>query len=125
MSLSRRPMEEDGENTQSDRQDQRVFCRFGLCDVPIRYKELKFGERGQGVCENISGGGAAIAVNHELQIRLPLEMWIDLPNGSEPLHVLGKVVWSALCGSFWKAGITFDRTRLMSMARIFKGQKGR
>lgn len=100
--------------------DKRVFCRFALDDVPVRFKDLKVGEKAQGKCRDIGGGGAGIECGEEVRSRTPLEMWFELPDGFEPMHLLGKVAWSRMCGSSWRIGVTFDRARLMSMARILK-----
>ncbi len=102
------------------KEDGRVFCRFAMQDIPVRFKDLKIGERVNGVCKDISGGGAGVEVGRELRPRTPIEMWFDLPDGYEPMHLLGKVVWSSQLGTAWRLGISFDRPRLMSMARILK-----
>jgi hypothetical protein len=101
-------------------EDNRVFCRFALNNMPVRFKDLKVGEKGSGVCKDISGGGMGADVSRELRPKTPLEMWVDLPDGFEPLHMLGKVVWSNLLGANWRVGIAFDRPKLMSLARILK-----
>lgn len=104
----------------AEKEDNRVFCRFALGDVPVRFKDLKIGEKGSVVCKDISGGGAGIESAREIKPRTPLEMWFDLPDGFEPMHFVGKVAWSHLLGATWKLGIAFDKPRLMSMARILK-----
>ncbi|OPY77134.1 MAG: PilZ domain protein [Syntrophus sp. PtaU1.Bin005] len=100
--------------------DKRTFCRFLVEDVPIEFKDLKIGTRGQAACRDISGGGARIDSSRELRPRTPLEMWFDFRDGFEPMHLLGRVVWSRADGPLWRTGISFDRQRLMSMARILK-----
>jgi len=102
------------------KEDLRVFSRFAINDVPVRFKDLKIGEKGSAVCKDLSGGGAGIQAQSEVRPRTPLEMWFDLPDGYEPMHLLGKVVWSSQQGSSWRLGIAFDRPRLMSMSRILK-----
>lgn len=106
-------------NSRSD-EDNRVFCRFALNDVPVRFKDLKVGEKGGGVCKDIGGGGIGAEFGREIKPRTPLEMWVDLPDGFEPLHLLGKVVWSNLLGASCRVGVAFDRPRLMSLSRILK-----
>lgn len=100
--------------------DKRVFCRLGLEDLPMRFKDLKIGERGEGVCQDISGGGAGLFLRREIRPKTPLEMWFDLSDGLEPMHLLGRVIWSHQERDGWRAGITFDRQRLLSMSRILK-----
>jgi len=107
-------------NTAAVQDDRRVFCRFALDNVPVRFKDLKIGEKSSGVCRDIGGGGAGIECREELKAKTPLEMWFDLPDGFEPMHLLGKVAWSSLVGSSWRAGVAFDKARMMSLARIMK-----
>jgi hypothetical protein len=103
-------------------EDKRVFCRFVLNDVPLRFKDLKMGEKNTAVCKDLSGGGAGVECAQEIKPRTPLEMWFDLPDGFEPLHCLGKVIWSRLSGTTWQAGVAFERPKLISLARILKLQ---
>jgi hypothetical protein len=104
------------------REDKRVFCRFVLNDVPLRLKDLKIGEKNSAICKDLSGGGAGVECVQEIKPRTPLEMWFDLPDGFEPLHCLGKVIWSRLSGATWQAGVAFERPKLISLARILKLQ---
>jgi hypothetical protein len=102
------------------KEDNRVFCRLALGDVGVRFKDLKGGEKGNFVCKDISGGGAGIESAREIRPRTPLEMWFDLPDGFEPMHVVGKVAWSHLLGVTWKLGVAFDKLKLVGMSRILK-----
>jgi hypothetical protein len=104
------------------REDGRVFSRFAIDDIPVRFKDLKIGEKGSAVCKDLSGGGAGMESKREIRPRTPLEMWFDLPDGYEPMHLLGKVAWSSQKGASWLLGISFDKPRLMSMSRILKFQ---
>lgn len=104
--------------------DKRTFCRFVLDDVPVRFKDLKLGERGQAVCKDISGGGAGIESSSEVRVKTPLEMWFAFADGFDPMHLLGHVVWARESGASWKLGVAFDRQKLMSMSRILKDVKG-
>ena len=104
----------------SSRDDKRIFCRFAVKDIPVRFKDLKVGDRGDAICKDISGGGAGIECSQTLRSKTPLEMWFDLPDGYEPMHVLGKVSWFRPSGTIWRVGIAFDRARMMSLSRILK-----
>ena len=100
--------------------ERRVFCRFNLGDVPVRFKDLKIGEHGEARCHNISGSGAGFRSARELRPKTPLEMWFDLPDDFGPMHLLGKVSWSRQEEGNWRVGVSFDRQRLVSLARILK-----
>ena len=100
--------------------DKRVFCRFVLHDIPVRFKDLKAGGKTQGVCKDIGGGGAGIECAEEIKPRTPLELWFDLPDGFEPLHLLGKAAWAKAQGGLWRLGVAFDKQKLMDIARVLK-----
>ncbi len=100
--------------------DNRLFCRFALDQVPVRFKDLRVGERGAGVCKDIGGGGAGLECSREVRVRTPLEMWFELADGFEPMHILGKVVWTRMSEGSCKVGVAFDKPRFMSLARILR-----
>ena len=100
--------------------ERRVFCRFNLNDVPVRLKHLKLGEHGEARCHNISGSGAGLSSSRDLRPKTPLEMWFDLPDKFEPMHLLGRVSWTRQEEDGWQIGVAFDRQRLISLARILK-----
>jgi len=100
--------------------ERRVFCRFNLNSVPVRFKDLKVGDRGEAWCHDISGSGAGLSSSRELRSKTPLEMWFDLPDSFEPMHLLGKVSWSRQEKEGWRIGVSFDRQRLVSLARILR-----
>jgi hypothetical protein len=101
-------------------EDNRTFCRFTLDRVPVRFKDLKSGTRGEGVCRDFGGGGACIQGEGQMRPKTTFEMWFDFPDGFEPLHLLGRAVWSKDSGAAWRSGVAFDKQRLMSMSRILK-----
>lgn len=101
-------------------EDKRAFCRFALPDIPVRFKDLRSGLKGEMKARDIGGGGAGVECAQEIKPRTPVELWFDLPDGFEPLHLLGKTVWSRPSGTSWRLGISFERQRLMSMTRVLK-----
>jgi len=123
MSKARRRELEIVQDDISSLDDKRVFCRFGMDEIAVRCKDLKSGNRISGKCEDFSAGGIGFNSETEINTKTPLEMWIDFPDGFDPIHLLGKVVWARLAGkSRWHFGIAFDSPRLMSLARVMKAQ---
>lgn len=100
--------------------DQRVFCRFALDGVSVRFKDLRAGERGEVLCCDIGGGGAGMMSRCEIKPRTPLELWFDLPDDHDALHLLGRVTWTMPDGDAWRLGVVFDRQRLLSLARVLR-----
>jgi hypothetical protein len=102
--------------------DRRLFCRFALPRIQVHFKDLKVGDKGAAVCQDIGGGGARFDLDQEVKAHTPLEMWFDLPDGLGPMHLLGKVAWARPEGEAWRAGISFDRQRLIEMSRVMRLQ---
>lgn len=101
-------------------EDRRLFSRLALEDASLLFKDLMIGEKGNAICKDISGSGMGIESSREIKTKTPLELWLDLPDGYEPLHVFGKVVWSSVSSKSWRTGIVFDRPRLMGLSRILR-----
>lgn len=100
--------------------DKRFFCRFVLKDAAIRFKDLRLGDKFNGICKNIGAGGVGVVCDWNARIKTPVEMWLDCQDGFEPFHILGKIVWSVVREGSYQLGIAFDKPRLMSMSRILK-----
>lgn len=101
--------------------DKRFFCRFVLKDLDVKFKDLKLGDKFDGVCKNISAGGIGVVSDWNVRIKTPVEIWLDCRDGFEPFHVLGKVAWSVMPeDGAYRIGVVFDKPRLMSMSRILK-----
>ena len=101
--------------------DKRVFCRFNMAEISVKCKDLKSGDHLSGVCDDFSAGGIGLKSVIELKPKTPLEIWIDFPQSMEPIHLLGKVVWTKLAeGAFFKTGVAFDNPRLMSLAPLMR-----
>lgn len=101
--------------------DKRFFCRFVLKDLAVKFKDLKLGDKFEGVCKNISAGGAGVVSNWNIRVKTPVEIWLDCQDGFEPFHILGKVAWSVMSeDGVYHLGVVFDKPKLMSMSRILK-----
>ena len=101
-------------------EDKRIFSRLALPHIPLRFKDLKVGDHGTGRIKDIGGGGLGMESHVEIKQKTPLEMWLDLSDGFEPLHLLGRVAWIKRDGEVWQAGVVFSRQKLISMARIMR-----
>lgn len=100
--------------------EQRMFSRFRV-QFPVRYRNLNIGRRGEGVCTDIGAGGVSIEMNQNFEPRTPLEMWLDIADGFEPINLKGRVVWSRRYGSESnKTGVVFDCPRLIAFSRVLK-----
>ncbi|MDD5006328.1 MAG: PilZ domain-containing protein [Candidatus Omnitrophica bacterium] len=112
---------EDSDSKKTDTQkEQRMFSRFRV-NFPTRFRNLNVGRRGEGKCTDIGAGGVGIETEQELEPRTPLEMWIDVSDGFEPINLKGRVVWSQKVGAEnCRTGVVFDCPRLIAFSRVLK-----
>lgn len=100
--------------------EQRMFSRFRV-NFPVRFRNLNVGRRGEGVCTDIGAGGVSIEMNQALDPRTPLEMWLEIADGFEPINLKGRVIWShKYATESNKTGVVFDCPRLIAFSRVLK-----
>ena len=112
------------ENTDSKKsntaKEHRMFSRFRV-NFPTRFRNLNLGKRGEGSCIDIGAGGVGIESAQELKTRTPLDLWIDVADGFDPINLKGRVVWSQKISSEnCRTGIVFDCPRLIAFSRVLK-----
>ncbi len=114
------PREENESKKTATPTEQRMFSRFRV-NFPTRFRNLNLGKRGEGKCLDIGAGGVGIESAQVLEPRTPLEMWIDVADGFEPINLKGRVVWSRKAESEnYKTGVVFDCPRLIAFSRVLK-----
>lgn len=100
--------------------EQRMFSRFRV-NFPVRFRDLSVGKRGEGKCVDIGAGGVSIEADKAIDPRTPLEMWLDVADGFEPINLKGRVVWSTKNDpENARTGIVFDCPRLIAFSRVLK-----
>lgn len=110
----------DSKKTETASKELRMFSRFRV-NFPTRFRNLNLGKRGEGRCTDIGAGGVGIETVQELEPKTPLEIWIDVADGFEPINLKGRVVWSKEESSqSRKTGIVFDCPRLIAFSRVLK-----
>lgn len=115
--------EADMENNiseQETRDDRRVFERRDFSSL-LRFNLGAKNINGEGITRNISAGGVAFITKNRLSPRQPVELWIDVPDGQNPIHKTAQVTWAKekFLNSY-EAGVKFDSVGLMELSRIFK-----
>jgi hypothetical protein len=114
------PQENNDSEKAATSGEQRMFSRFRV-NFPTRFRNLNVGKRGEGMCIDIGAGGVGIQSAYVLEPKTPLEMWIDVADGFEPINLKGRVVWSGKAESEnYKAGVVFDCPRLIAFSRVLK-----
>ncbi len=80
--------------------ERRQFVRFGFSTQARYYREEHSPFRKYGVrSRDLSIGGIRMTVEEILTVATPLTIEIDLPDGSKPVTVAGKVAWSREVGN--------------------------
>jgi len=113
------PSENSSKATKASK-EHRMFSRFRV-NFPTRFRNLNVGRRGEGVCADIGAGGVGIESKTEIQPKTPLEVWIDIADGFDPINLKGRVVWSEKINSEnCRTGVVFDCPRLIAFSRVLK-----
>ncbi|MDD5108542.1 MAG: PilZ domain-containing protein [Candidatus Omnitrophica bacterium] len=113
-------MELEKEEGGEDMNDHRIFERFNK-EFSARFIGLDGNER-QAQTFDVSAKGLGLSTTDELESNVPLEIWLDVPNSTEPLYTRGQVVWSRLSGSGvgYHSGIELERADLMGISRLLR-----
>ena len=114
------PQEDSNSKKREKPKEQRMFSRFRV-NFPTRFRNLNVGKRGEGECIDIGAGGVGIESSQELTPKTPLELWIDVADGFDPINLKGRVVWSEKTSTEnCRTGIVFDCPRLIAFSRVMK-----
>ncbi len=99
--------------------DHRIFERFGK-EFSARFIGLD-GQEGVAQTFDVSAKGLGLSTSHELKPQTNLEIWLDVPNSTDPLYTRGQVVWSKLTGdSGFHSGVELERADLMGISRLLR-----
>lgn len=98
--------------------DRRVFARFPV-KFGLRFLNLWESKEGKAVTQDISAKGMGILVNETLPLYTALELWVNIPDRSEPLYTRGEVVWANKASSNkYRVGISLGKADLMEISRL-------
>ncbi len=101
-------------------QDRRIFARFPA-RFSLRFIDSATNKEGKAETVDISAKGVGLLTDREISPRIPLEMWLDIPDHHEPLYTRGEVVWSrALEPNKYQVGVELEKADLMGMARVLR-----
>ena len=74
--------------------DRRKYLRLGL-SLKAHYRILEsLGEHHQSVTKDISEQGICVPLSEKLESGTFLELLVEVPGDSGPVHAIGRVVWS-------------------------------
>jgi hypothetical protein len=108
-----------GEKGGEDMNDHRIFERFRK-NFSARFIGLD-GKEGIAKTYDISAKGLGLTTSQELESQANLEIWLDVPNSTDPLYTRGQVVWTRLSGNGgFRSGIALERADLMGISRLLR-----
>lgn len=99
--------------------DHRIFERFRR-KFTARFVGLD-GQEGQAQTFDVSAKGLGLTTSQQLESQSNLEIWLNVPNSTDPLYTRGQVVWTRLNnkGDF-HSGIELERADLMGISRLLR-----
>jgi len=111
--------EKGGEGMADNRIFERVAAQF-----PLKFLDLDKNAEGYADVCDVSAKGVGIVTTAPLRTKAPLELWLDIPDGGEPLYTRGEVAWlRPQTGNEYRAGITLEKADLMGVARVLRSQQ--
>lgn len=102
-----------------DMGDHRIFERFRR-EFSARFIGLD-GREAQAQTFDVSAKGLGLSTINRLESNTPLEIWLNVPNSTEPLYTRGQVVWTKVAGAVgYHSGIELERADLMGISRLLR-----
>jgi len=99
--------------------DHRIFERFKR-ELPARFVGLD-GQEGAAQTFDVSAKGLGLLTSQQLESESNLEIWLDVPNSTDPLYTRGQVIWSKLDNKGkYHSGIELERADLMGISRLLR-----
>ena len=101
-------------------ENRRLFERFSA-RFPVKFKHLRNDYGTDVFLRDASAQGAKITSRQRLFLNDSVSLIVELPDGSQPLTLNGRVTWAKPRGpELWDVGLEFHKVNLMEMQRIFR-----
>ncbi|MCM8801395.1 MAG: PilZ domain-containing protein [Candidatus Omnitrophica bacterium] len=102
------------------KQDRRIFARIPV-QIPLRFIELDSNKEGAGLTYDISAKGIGLLTPIELSPNTSIELWLDIPNQTQPFYTRANVVWSKrISPDIYRIGLNLEKANLMELSRALK-----
>lgn len=113
-------VEAEKEKGGEEMNDYRIFERFKK-EFSTRFIGSD-GKETQAQTVDVSAKGLGLSTAKALECNTPLEIWLNVPNSTDPVYTRGQVVWSKLGGAAasYRSGIELDRADLMGISRLLR-----
>jgi hypothetical protein len=105
---------------EADFKDKRVFERMPV-NVSLKFIDLFANKEGLAQTQDVSAKGLGLVSNEKLSPYTPLEMWLQMPDKSDPFYTRGEVVWSKKVDpDKYRVGVSLEKAELMEMSRLLR-----
>jgi len=100
--------------------ERRVFARINI-RIPLKFLISTNDKVGDAEMVDISANGVGFLTKEDLPPKTPLEIWVKLPDHHEPIHLIGRVVWSCDSGQEMskRVGVCLEEDRLLELGRVW------
>lgn len=107
----------------SESEDKRIFARFPV-KLAMRFLDLLANREVQAQALDMGAKGVGFVSSTELKPFTPLELWLKVPDKSDPFYTRGEVVWSEKVGpNQYRTGVNLEKADLMGIARILRSRQ--
>lgn len=100
--------------------ERRRFSRFSIA-IPLTYCSLDSSKINQAQTHDISVQGIGFITNDELAPQTSLDIWLNMPDNAEQIHIKGEVVWSKKIGfNNYRIGISLRDSTLKPIPLVLR-----
>lgn len=108
----------------SKKTDNRIFRRFEV-SFPVKFLDEIDSREGTGNTKDVSAKGIGMITIPRLKARVPLELWIKVPDERDPLYTRGEVAWAIPAGANeYRIGVNLEKADLVGLSRLMRAAKG-
>lgn len=100
-------------------QDRRVFVRMNL-KIPLKFLGPRDPAEKEAETVDISATGIGFITREKLSPKEKLEMRLYIPDGHQPVYLIGEVVWSEDLPdkSQQQVGVELNKERFLDLGRV-------
>ncbi|MBF0511029.1 MAG: PilZ domain-containing protein [Candidatus Omnitrophica bacterium] len=101
-------------------EERRIFERFSA-RFPVKFKDTREDYGTDVFLRDASAGGVRILSKQHFYLDDLLSLEVELPGGTEPMVLNGRVKWQKLLdSSLWEMGVQFSEVHFFKTQRLFK-----
>jgi len=101
-------------------EERRMFARINI-KIPLKFMDSHTEAIGEAEVVDVSANGVGFVTKENLAVDTPLDVWLYVPDNHDPIHIVGKVVWSQQLDDniHKRVGVHLGEERLIGLGRIW------